>query len=161
MRVLIVYYSRTGLTKKIATLISTKIKSDLDEITDKKKRTGPMRYIIAGRDAMKKRLTGILYERDPKDYDLILIGGPVWAWAVTPAIRTYLDKNADALKIKKLAFFATQGSSGAEKKFEAMEEILGMKPFATLIINGKDFRDNTYTEKTDKFMMDIDRAAKS
>jgi len=152
MKTLVVYYSRTGLTKKIATIISTKLRADLDEIIDKKDRSGAVGYMLASKDAMKKALTGITFTHDPKDYDLIIIGGPIWAWTMTPAVRTYLDKHADALKVKKVAFFATQTSDGAEKKFQAMEEMLGMKPQATLIISGKDFRSEVHMQKTNAFI---------
>jgi flavodoxin len=158
MKTLIVYYSRTGLTKKIATLISTKIKADLDEIIDKKDRSGATGYMIAGKDAMQKQLTKISYEKDPKEYDLVLIGGPVWAWTMTPAVRTYLDKNVDALKIKKVAFFATQSSDGAEKKFKAMEQMLDMKAIATLTINGKDFRNDECENKVKEFVQKIENS---
>jgi menaquinone-dependent protoporphyrinogen IX oxidase len=86
---------------------------------------------------------------------LILIGGPVWAWNVSPAIRTYLDKNADALKIKKVAFFATQSSDGSDKKFESMKKVLGMTPLAALTINGKDFRSDVHEKKIAQFIEDI------
>jgi FMN-dependent NADH-azoreductase len=86
---------------------------------------------------------------------LIIFGGPVWAWTITPAVRTYLDQNIDALKIKKVAFFATQGSSGADKKFKVMEEMLGMKPLATLVINGKDFRGDAFANKVETFLLSI------
>jgi menaquinone-dependent protoporphyrinogen IX oxidase len=155
MKILVVYYSRTGLTKKIATLISTKLKADLDEIIDKKDRSGPKGYMVAGKDAMQESLTPIDYTYDPKEYDLIIIGGPVWAWNVSPAVRTYLDKNADALKIKKIAFFATQSSDGADKKFKSMETVVGLKPLATLTINGKDFRTEVYEQKVEQFVTDI------
>jgi menaquinone-dependent protoporphyrinogen IX oxidase len=152
MRILVVYYSRTGLTKKIATLISTKIKADLDEIIDKKDRSGPIGYMKAGKDAMKNALTTITSSINPKEYDLIIIGGPVWAWTMAPAIRTYLDQNADALRVEKVAFFATQSSDGAEKKFKAMEEMLKMKPLATLTINGKDLRSEVHVQKVNAFI---------
>jgi menaquinone-dependent protoporphyrinogen IX oxidase len=155
MNTLVVYYSRTGLTKKIATLISTKLKADIDEVIDNKDRSGAMGYMRAGKDAMQNELTSINYKHDPKDYDMIVIGGPVWAWTVCPAIRTYLDKNVDSLKIKKVAFFATQGSDGAEKKFKAMENVIGMKPLATLTINGKDFKNNTFESKVEEFVDSI------
>lgn len=155
MKILVVYYSRTGLTKKIATLISTKLRADLDEIIDKKDRSGPKGYMVAGKDAMQEELTSITYTHDPKEYDFIIIGGPVWAWNVSPAIRTYLDKNADALKIKKIAFFATQSSDGAEKKFKSMETVLGKESLATLTINGKDFRSEIHEQKVDGFVSDI------
>ncbi|MGV8141893.1 MAG: flavodoxin family protein [Candidatus Woesearchaeota archaeon] len=155
MKILVVYYSRTGLTKKTAINISKKLGADLDEVSDKTDRSGPLGYMLAGKDAMKGHLTQISFGHEPKDYDMIIIGGPVWAWTVTPAIRTYIDKNSDALKVKKVAFFATQGSSGAEKKFEVMEKMLGMKPSATLIINGKDFRNDSFESMIEKFVSSL------
>ena len=152
MKTLIVYYSRTGLTKKIATLISKRLNADLDEIIDKKNRSGPFGYMTAGKDAVKGMLTKISYSHNPKDYDFIVIGGPVWAWTVTPAVRTYIDQNIDALKMKRLAFFATQGSSGSEKKFEVMQSMLQVIPVTTLTINGKDFRTDDHVKKTDSFI---------
>jgi len=130
-------------------------KADIDEVIDKKDRSGAIGYMTAGKDAMRNKLTEIEYKHDPKDYELILIGGPVWAWTVTPAIRTYLDKNVDSLKMKKVAFFATQGSSGAEGKFQVMENILGIKPFNTMIINGKDFKNDEYEKKVEDFILPI------
>lgn len=155
MKVLVAYYSRTGFSKKIATLISKELKCDIDEIIDKKDRSGAKGYMLGGKDAMAKSLTKISHTGNPKEYDLIIIGGPVWAWTVSPAIRTYIDKNSDALKVKKVAFFATQGSSGAEKKFIAMENLLGIKPQYTLIINSKDFRNEIYINKTEEFISKV------
>lgn len=152
MKTLIVYYSRTGLTKKVAISISKKIDAELDGIIDKKDRSGAIGYMTAGKDAMKNNPTDIIYEKDPKYYDVIIIGGPVWAWTVTPAIRTYLDKNAKILKDKRIAFFATQGSSGAEGKFKEMERLLGTKPLSTFVVNGKDFRHNDYEKGIDDFI---------
>jgi len=155
MKTLIVYYSRTGLTKKIATIISEALKADLDEIIDNKKRSGPIGYMTSGRDAMKGVLTTITHAHNPKDYDFIIIGGPVWVWTLTPAVRTYLDQNSDALRVKKVAFFATQGSSGSDKKFEVMEAMLKVKPISTLTINGKDFKTKEYISKTDTFIAEV------
>ena len=157
MKILVAYYSRTGLSKKIATLISTKLKADLDEIIDKKDRAGATGYMIAGKDALSKSLTEIEHKLNPKEYDLIIIGGPVWAWTMCPAIRTYIDQNKDAIKIKKVAFFATQGSSGAEKKFEAMKNMLDMNVEQTLTIDGKDFKNNIFVHKIEDFVEEIKR----
>ena len=155
MKTLVTYYSRSGITKKIALLISKKIKSDSDEIIDKKDRSGAIGWIFAGKDATQKKLTTITHKKDPKNYDLIIIGGPVWSWNVTPAIRTYVKDNEKSLKSRRVAFFATQGSSGAETKFKSMQEIIGKKPVATLIISGKDIRDESYKKKIEMFVKKI------
>ena len=83
--------------------------------------------------------TQIKYKKDPKKYDLIIIGTPVWAWTTTPAIRTYLTQN----KPKKVAFFCTSGGSKG-KVFEDMEE-LSKKPLATLDLVDKKINESMKT----------------
>jgi menaquinone-dependent protoporphyrinogen IX oxidase len=152
MKVLVTFYSRTGLTKKVAAYISEKLEGHTDEIVDIKNRSGAIGYVVAGKDATQKKFTQIRSTANLKDYDLIIIGGPVWAWTMSPAIRTYLTENKDILKTKKIAFFATQGSDGADKKFKAMQEILESKPLNTMTINSRDFREDAYKKKVDDFI---------
>jgi flavodoxin len=89
MKKLVVFYSRTGTTKKIAQEIARKINADIEEIADLKNRKGILNWILAGRDGMKGSLTKVNYSKDPGKYDLIIAGTPVWVNMV-PAIRTYL-----------------------------------------------------------------------
>ena len=55
MKTLVVLYSRTGTTKKVGEEIAAALKADVEEIIDTKKRSGPIGYVQAGRDAMKKK----------------------------------------------------------------------------------------------------------
>ena len=59
MKALVVYFSRTGGTKKVAEAISNILSCDIEEIVDTKDRTGLLGYIRSGRQAMKKKLTAI------------------------------------------------------------------------------------------------------
>ena len=54
MKILVVFYSRTGNTKKIGEEISKNLKSDIDEIIDQKSRNGAIGFLTGGIDAMKK-----------------------------------------------------------------------------------------------------------
>ncbi len=108
MKSLVVYYSRTGKTKFVAETIAAELGSDLEDIVDLKNREGKMGWMSATRDASGEKETQISpTKKAPKDYDLIIIGTPVWAFSTTPAIRTYL-KNND-LSGKKVALFFTFG----------------------------------------------------
>jgi flavodoxin len=117
MKSLVVYYSRTGKTKWIAETIAATLCADLEEIVDLKKRGGPIGWIAGGKDATRKSLTEIApVKRNPVDYDLVVVGTPIWAWSPTPAIRTYLCQND--LEGKKVALFYTFDSDlkqGAER----------------------------------------------
>lgn len=154
MKILTVFYSRTETTKKIAETISKRLKSDTEEIIDLTDRSGITGWLKGGKDAKSKALTKIKpTQKDPSKYDLIIIGTPIWAWDVTPAVRTYLSDNK--AKIKKIAVFCTEGSSGHETAFKTAEEITGKKPIKTLFLTTKEVKSNQHEKKIDDFIKNL------
>lgn len=106
MKTLVIYYSRTGNTEFVAREIAAELGADLEEVVDLKKREGKMGWLSAGRDGTGNRQTKIAEtKRNPADYDLIVIGTPVWAWGPSAAIRTYIGKHD--LSGKNVALFFT------------------------------------------------------
>jgi flavodoxin len=59
MKILVIYYSRSGKTKKVAETISDILKCDKEEIFDTKNRKGTPGFLSAGTDANLRRLTAI------------------------------------------------------------------------------------------------------
>jgi flavodoxin len=139
MKSLVVYYSKSGTTKKIAERIAKKINADIEELIDKKKRTGIIGWLKAGRDGMKKTATEIEpVKYDPSKYDIVIIGGPLWGFnSVAPAARTYLALNK--ARIKKTAFFMTRGgASPSDKALHDLKELYGNSTAATLDLRQAD-----------------------
>jgi flavodoxin len=152
MKALIIYYSRTGTTKKVAEQLAQELKAELEEIIDLKNRKGPIGYVGAGKDAMQKNNTPIgPATKDPSKYDLIIIGSPIWSWTLTPAVRSYVTKNKPLLKGKRFAFFTTMGGSGDQNLFTALEELLEAKPLATLTLFTKEVTKGEHNIKVKNF----------
>ena len=115
MKALIIYYSRTDITKKVAESIKTKLKCDIERIEDVKTRKGKLGFIMSCREAvMKKTPTIKPMSIDPKDYDIIIFGTPVWANNIASPLRTYLTNNKD--KTKDIALFCTHKSGSISSK---------------------------------------------
>jgi flavodoxin len=151
MKTLIVYYSRTGVTKKVAEILQQKLNCDHEEITDTKNRQGPIGYMLSGREAMKKITPSIQpLAKNVTDYDLVIIGTPVWAFTMSSPIRTFLTEQKD--KIKKAAFFVTEGGSGHEKTFKFMSEIINQQPLATLDLKTVEVMKGNIEEKINEFV---------
>ncbi|KPK59526.1 MAG: hypothetical protein AMK73_08590 [Planctomycetes bacterium SM23_32] len=130
-RCLVVYYSRTGTTKQLAERIAEMLGADVEEVVDTKKRSGVLGFVVGGKDARLKRLTAIeKVQKDPADYELVALGTPVWAWTMSPAIRTYVTEQKG--RLPAVAFFLTTGGSGMASTFEALAELCGKAPVATL-----------------------------
>jgi flavodoxin len=127
MKTLVIYYTRTGNTKFIAETIAAELGADIEEVVDLKNRQGKLAFLPAGRDAMRGKETEIdQTKRTPADYDLIIIGQPVWAGSPTPAIRTYLNKND--LSGKKVALLFSDINLG-----QAVEKTKALMPNSTFV----------------------------
>jgi len=146
MQKLVVYFSSSGNTRKVAKVLAKKLKADLDEIKEYKKR-GAIGMMIACRLAMKKKTSKITFSKNPKKYDLVVLGGPVWAWNLIPPLRAYLEQNKD--KIKKLGFFLTYGGN-LGKSFEQVEEM--KKTIATMEIVDKQIKSNKFDKEVKEFV---------
>ncbi len=149
MKALVVYYSRTGKTKIVADELIKALQCDVEEIVDTVNRSGPLGWLNSGRQAGSGALTKLEpVKKDPSQYDLVIIGTPIWARHVSTPVRTYLTENKE--KFKNLAFYCTEGSTGSETAFKEMGEIAGKQPKVTLTITTADLKGG-FAEKVKKF----------
>ena len=155
-RVLVVYFSRTGYTRKIAADIAAACGADIERIQEPRDRSGIWGYLRSGREAWKKRLVDIRpVTKHPPDYDLIVLGTPVWASNICSPVRSYIA--AHGHHFKKVAFFCTQGGSGAEKVLNDMAELCGQTPVATLVLTDTEIKHGQHADKLNQFLRSLAR----
>jgi flavodoxin len=136
-KILLVYFSRTGTTRKLGELIAEKTGAVVEELKDTVNRMGVKGYLVSGRDAGKRRLTVLEpVKANLADYDVVIIGGPIWSWNMCVPVRTFLSEHKD--EIKAAAFFVTMAGSGDLKAFKEMGEIINKNPIATLSLKTKE-----------------------
>ncbi|HEX9105534.1 MAG TPA: flavodoxin [Polyangia bacterium] len=135
--VLIVYYSRTGTTRKVAAELAAIAGWDLERVIDLRSRDGLVGYLGASVDALLDRRTTLAPSRaDPATYDLVVVGTPVWNGSASTPIRTWLEAHAG--RLPPLAFFATEGGRGAARAFRKMAAVAGVAPSFTLELRASD-----------------------
>ncbi|MBU5484623.1 hypothetical protein KQI86_09795 [Clostridium sp. MSJ-11] len=153
-KALIVYYSRTGNTKKVAEELGEILGCDVEEVIDYSDRKGTKGYIKSAVDAIKKTKTKISTPKfNPEKHDIIIIATPVWASTMANAIRTYIMKYR--YKFSKVAFLTTQGSSISEKAFTEIKELCQKEPISTCAISTKEIKQGLYQEKLNNFASEI------
>jgi len=154
MKSLVVFYSRSGTTRKVGQAIADTLKCDVEEIIDTANRRGLFGWMRSGRDAMRKRLTVIQPTKlNPTDYDVVIIGTPNWGNIFTPAIRTYITQNRT--KIKNIAFFTTCGGSAFGKIFNELQKFCGKQPITTLGLTQKEVKQDQFINKVRSFASKI------
>jgi flavodoxin len=161
MKTLLVFYSRTGNTRKVAKEIANSINADVEELIDMENRKGPLGLLKSGRDAMKKRKTRIQQTiKDPSSYDLVIFGSPIWGSNLSTPVRTYIDDNKKLFK--QIALFCT--AAGGSKRYTGkylsdLEELTGQKAVAFLGLDKNDIKQG-FTNKVASFISVIQNPQK-
>ncbi len=154
MKILVVFYSRSGRTKKVAEAISEILKCDKEEIFDTKNRKGIPGFLSAGTDASLRRLTAIKeIKNNPSLYDLVIIGTPIWSSNISTPIRTYLSLHKE--DFKNVAFFCTQLGSDAKKIFNDMKNLSQKTPLALLKLTSREVARDQYMQKVKEFIKNL------
>lgn len=153
-RDLVVYYSRTGTTRKVGQQIASALDADLEEILDPTRRSGPLGFIRSGFEARYRRLPPIAAaERDPMRYARVVIGTPIWAGSVASPVRAYLRRYHAS--IREVAFFATCGGSGSQSAFRQMAYEYGGEPLARLVLRQDEIGTVTATLAIERFVAEV------
>ena len=127
MKTLIVYYSMGGNTAYAAEQIAGACGFETLRLEPVKKYPdrGFRKFFWGGKSAVMAETPELEpYTFTADNYDRIIFGFPVWAGNVTPPIRTFIKEND--LRGKRIAAFACQSGSGAEKAFEKLKAAIGI-----------------------------------
>lgn len=143
MRSLVVFYSLTGVTKSVALKLGDVLHAETESIKCERPYGGGFGYLraafhsIVGRDIAISSL-----KFRPSEYDLVVVGGPIWAGRIAPPVRTYLQQCQG--KLKNVAHFVTHGGSSPALVFRQMETLGRQRPIATIAIREKHIVEEHY-----------------
>lgn len=128
---LVVYYSRTGATAKVAQALAQATGADVEVLADTVDRRGPIGFLRSLYDAARHRGTALApLKADPIEYDLVIVGTPDWGASVAAPVRTFLKTFSP--RLKRVAFFITDGVKDHAAVFRDMTTLTGHEPVATL-----------------------------
>lgn len=131
-RTLVVFHSRSGHTRRIGRMLAARVKADIEEIAFDTAGTDPGYLRCALQAALGSAAAVREGRHDPAEYELVLVGTPVWCWSLPAPVRGRLAENP--LGAAQVAFFCTMGGSGARRVFDQMRHACGKAPRATLAL---------------------------
>ena len=151
---LVVYYSLTGNTRQTAEAIAAALEADLEVIEDTFNRDtvlGRPRSAIEGLLGLHSSITPS--KHDLSEYDLVVVGTPIWSARQSSPVRSYLSQHRASLK--RVAFFCTQGGIGGEWALQNMAKVGGQRPIARLIISASQLNTPAAENKIAQFVSEI------
>jgi len=151
MKTLVAYYSRHGHTGKVGKKIAKILRADVEEVIDKKDREHLISWDKSSFDEELRTSTKIIPTKyDAGDYDLVVIGTPIWD-GISPPIKEYFSKN----KFKKVAFFITFSAAAEDAAYQM--ERLSRKPVAVLELQDRQIDNKEVKKKIKEFCREIKR----
>lgn len=123
-RILVLYYSFEGNTKMVAEIIAEYLNADIKAIKPIKEieSKGFIKYLWGGRQVLMGKKPEIEpLNLDFSNYEVVLIGSPIWAASYAPPIKTVLE--SDYIQNKKVGYFLCH-QGGAGKAGEKTQKII-------------------------------------
>lgn len=154
MKSIIVYYSLTGNVDYVARKVAEKLDSDILPLTVLKAYPdkGFKKFYWGGKSAVMKESPELNeYKFDKNEYDLVILGTPVWAGTFTPPLRTFIKEND--LKNIKLSFFACCSGTGTTRAINNLKKEIGInsKTINLELVDPKDNNNDYVQEKINEY----------
>lgn len=155
---LIVYFSYTGNTRKIANMIKNKLNCDILELKPVEPYSTDYQKVVDE----EQNLEGSNHLREYQDinvnlndYDTIILGTPVWWYRETPVIRTFLKEND--LSSKTIIPYATNAGCLGKTFIEIKKLCQNSKVESEMNIVFESYSNELVTSKSDidKWINDI------
>jgi multimeric flavodoxin WrbA len=164
-RILLVFYSRTRRTRRVAHAIQTAlelrgIQCDLEQLREQRDRCGPFGYVRSGFEAWFRRPVKLLpMSFDARDYDVVIIGTPIWNASVSSPVRTFLEQNS--ARLKRVAFFLTYGGMAKRRVLSQLHALAARPPIAGLAVREREVDSGDYLKLVEPFADAVAAALRS
>ena len=109
--ILCIYYSRSGRTERVVREIAQALDCECVLVRDCVRRDGAIGWLRCGLDAMRKRtraISRLQTKRQLWEYELVILGTPVWAGRCSSVIRGLLKRRG--YEMSNVAYVITHGS---------------------------------------------------
>lgn len=135
-RYLVLYTSRTGNTERVAKLIQTTLDCDILEVEPETPYENDYNAML---ERAQEELAAIRQGNYPpvrtsvesfENYDIVFVGYPIWYSSMATPMQTFLKDHSTKLAGKRIALFATSGSSGMST---SVSEARRLCPDATIL----------------------------
>lgn len=148
---LVVYFSRHGHTRRVAQVIAEQCGADTEEIVDGIDRHGVWGYLRSLAEAVLRRPVAIQpSRRSPRDYDIVIIGTPIWAWHLASPVRAYLGRHRG--RFRRVAFFCCHRGWGSGPVLHEAALLCARPPTAMISLSHREVAQGGHRSALSRFV---------
>lgn len=148
---LVVFFSRTGHTRRIAYEIAAALDADIGEIHEPGDRRGLLGYLRSSVEAVFGMTPRLSPDRlDLRQRPLVIVGTPIWFWNIASPVRSFLLGHRT--RMGRVAFFCTFGGSGERRVLRDLRSLCGRAPVATLALTERQCAAGAHDDELARFV---------
>lgn len=150
MSKLIVCYSHTGTSRRVAELLASQFQWPRGEVREVRSRAGAAGILRCVADSLFRRHPAIRYEGpDPRDFEMVVLIAPIWLSRLAGPMRSFVSDRAPTLK--QVAVISVMGGHGAANAFSEIGQILGHPPVVSTSFTASEVDDGSYSSELEVF----------
>lgn len=156
MRSLVIFYSRTGNTERVAQAVADRLDARCDRIAVPSDGAGLWGYLRLGLGALRGTTEPMLSRHtDLAQHDLVVLASPVWAGKICVPMRSFLTAHAADLP-PRIGLAMTSGDPVRRSApFADFEVALGRAPVATLHVGARAAQAGQFERPLEEFLQEV------
>lgn len=156
---LVIFYSYTGTSKRLAQLLSAQLGWQLGEIVDARPRAGATGLLRCTVDSLLRRRPVIRYEGpELKEFGSVVLVSPIWFYRLAGPMRSFVAERARDLR--QVAVVSVMGSKGGLNAAAEIAELLGHAPLLATAFTASEVEDGSCAARLQAFGRSLEAAGK-
>lgn len=151
-KVLVVVYSWTGTSRRLAQMLCTWQHWALGEIHEARPGRGTARCIL---DSILHRQPDIRYAGpEPHDFDAVVLVSPVWAHRLAGPMRSFVASRRS--RLRSVAVISMSDHEAATSAVREVAQILGCRSLVDASITRQELENGSFAPKLESFADDVE-----
>lgn len=159
-KVLVVVYSYTGTSRRVADLLANQQGWPVAEIRETQARRGAFGSLRCILDSFLRRRPAIRYDGPPPgQFDAVVLVSPIWMLRLSGPMRSFLALQSHGLP--SVAVLSVMGGQGASNAVAEVSMLLGREPIMSTAVTMREVDDGSCAAQLQAFGTAVGGAAHS
>ncbi|MDM0107739.1 flavodoxin [Variovorax sp. J22R24] len=159
-KILVVVYSHTGTSRRVAELLCSQRGWRMAEIVDARRRSGVFGNLRCLCESLFKLRPAIRYDGPlPHDFDAVVLVSPIWALQLAGPMRSFVERRRDHLP--DVAVVSVMGGQGAPNAVAEIARLTGRTPLLSTAFTVSEVDDGSYAARLEAFGVALNAAKDS
>ncbi|MES2189158.1 MAG: flavodoxin [Pseudomonadota bacterium] len=149
-KILVVVYSYTGTSRRLAQLLCSQMGWPMGEITETRSRAGVLGSLKCIVDSVFGLCPPVLYVGpEPRDFQTVVLIAPIWAYRLAAPMRSFVAERSD--RLPRVAVVAVMGGKGGANAASEIGELLGRAPLLATSFTTREVEDGSCASRLEAF----------